>query len=121
MGESFVKTSGHEESVYGCLWAERKLKEVEANEAGQYREQAEQALKRKRYGADTVARKCYEQGKLPPAHVHARAKRWAVKLFLAHYQHVAYESHYGTPPPKPYVISVLGHAHEIRVPGWPID
>ena len=120
MAESFVKTSGHEESFYGRLWAERKIKEVEANEAGRFGEQAELALKRKRYGADTIARKWYEQGKLPPAHIHARSERWIAKLFLAHYQHVAYESHYGTLPPKPYVISILGHAHEIRVPGWPI-
>jgi hypothetical protein len=52
---------------------------------------------------------------LPPAHVHARSKRWVVKLFLAHWHHVAYELHYGTEPPKPYAITQLHHAHEARV------
>ncbi len=51
---------------------------------------------------------------LPPAHIHARAKRWAVKLFLAHYHHMAYRIEYGCEPPKPYVIEHLGHVHEIK-------
>lgn len=52
----------------------------------------------------------------PPAH--SRAKRWAVKLFLAHYHHVAWSLATGTPPPKPYVISVLGHADFIAPPNF---
>ena len=51
---------------------------------------------------------------LPPAHIHARAKRWAVKLFLAHYHHTAYRIEFGCEPPKPYVIEYLGHVHEIK-------
>ena len=56
---------------------------------------------------------------LPPAHLHARAKRWAVKLFLAHWHGVAYMEKTGHQPPKPYVISHLHHAHEIVCPNWP--
>jgi hypothetical protein len=56
---------------------------------------------------------------LPPAHIHARAKRWAVKLFLAHYFTVAYRDHFGTMPPRPYVFEHLGHVHELPVPNWP--
>jgi hypothetical protein len=55
---------------------------------------------------------------LPPAHIHARAKRVAVKLFLAHFHWVSYESHFGELPPKPYVIEHQGHAHFIAPPHW---
>jgi hypothetical protein len=51
---------------------------------------------------------------LPPGHIDARARRWAVKLFLAHYHHMAYRIEYGCEPPKPYVIEHLGHVHEIK-------
>ncbi len=57
---------------------------------------------------------------LPPAHIHARAKRYAVKLFLSHYQAVAYECQYGTPPPKPYILSQGNHAHYLAPPNWPM-
>jgi hypothetical protein len=59
---------------------------------------------------------------LPPAHIHSRAKRWAVKIVLAHYQAVAYRDHFGTDAPKPYILTREGgHAHEILVPNWPFD
>jgi len=58
-------------------------------------------------------------GKLPPAHIHARAKRWAVKIFLAHWHHVAYMIEYKKAPPKPYSLEHLGHVHMIEVPNWP--
>jgi hypothetical protein len=58
---------------------------------------------------------------LPPARIQLRSQRYAVKLFLAHWHAVAYRYRYGMPPPKPYVITHLGHAHEITVPNspWP--
>lgn len=46
---------------------------------------------------------------LPPGHLHARAKRYAVKLFLSHYHDVAYRLEFKVPPPKPYPIAHLGH------------
>ena len=59
----------------------------------------------KKIGKDTDAIKSYRVGKLPPAHIHARAKRYAVKLFLAHFHETGYRLHYGTEPPAPYPIS----------------
>lgn len=53
---------------------------------------------------------------LPPAQIHARAKRWAVKLFLAHFHAVYYQHHFGVAPPLPYPIAHLGHAHAIPAP-----
>lgn len=114
IGESFLKLYNHEDCFYGHIYAERKLQEVEKNERGEFKEQAARALERKKYRKETEAYKAYIQGKLPPAHLNARAKRYAVKLFLAHYHGEAYQLHYGTAPPKPYAIAILGHAHEIK-------
>lgn len=114
VGQSFMKFSNHEECRYGRIYRERKAIEVERNEAGQFAEQAALALTRKRYGVETGARKAYEAGRLPPAHIDARARRYAVKLFLAHWHEVAFVAHYGEKPPLPYPISHLGHAHVIN-------
>ena len=54
------------------------------------------------------------KGMLPPAHIHAMAKRWAVKIFLAHYHGKAFELRYGEKPPLPYPVAHLGHAHVIE-------
>jgi hypothetical protein len=120
IGESFVKVSGHEADVYGKIYLLRKAQEVERNEAGQFADQAARKLENFRIGKDTKARPIYESGLLPPGHLHARAKRYAVKLFLAHWHHVAYMVRYGEAPPKPYVISQLGHAHYLAPPNWPM-
>lgn len=120
IGESFVKVSNNKNDFYGHVYAERKLLETERNEAGLYAEQATLILQNRKFGADTIARSWYEQGKLPPAHIHARAKRYAVKLFLAHWQHVAFESHYNTAPPRPYIIEHGGHTDFIAPPNWPM-
>lgn len=121
IGESFVKVQGSDSDVYGKVYAVRKAYEQERNERGDYADQAASTLERKRIGKDTEAYKAYSIGKLPPAHIHARAKRYAVKLFLAHWHHVAYEVEFGEPPPKPYVIEHLGHVHYIAPPNWPMQ
>jgi len=112
-GQSFMKNQHRETDVYGRHYRARKAYEQAKNEAGDYADQARAALANKRYGAETEARKWYEQGKLPPGHIDARARRWTVKLFLSHYHDVAYERHYGTPPPLPYPIAHLGHVDRI--------
>jgi hypothetical protein len=120
IGESFVRVSGRENDIYGKIWRSRKEQESARNEAGEFADQAAAALASKKWRADTQARAEYEAGRLPKARIHARAKRYATKLFLAHLHHVMYEDHYGTPPPKPYVIQHLGHAHFIEPPNWPL-
>lgn len=115
-GESFVKVSGRDDAFYGHCYAERKAQEIARNERGEFAGQAKAVLEAKKYRSDTKARKSYENGKLPDAHIHARAKRYAVKLFLAHYHEVAYRAEYGDEPPAPYPIAILGHAHRIPVP-----
>jgi len=120
IGESFVKVSNNENDFYGKVYKARKEQEIAKNEAGDFAEQAKAALAAKRFGADTAARGHYEAGRLPPARIHLRAERYAVKMFLSGFHHVAYETHYGEPPPKPYIISHGGHAHYIGPPNWPM-
>jgi len=55
---------------------------------------------------------------LSPGHIHSRAKRYAVKLFLSHWHWVAYEITNGTLPPKPFVIEHLGHVDLLKPPNW---
>lgn len=174
VGESFSKQSANPDCYYGALWMERREMEIQRNEAGEFVQQAEDALKAKKYGRDTSAFKWYsgrvtqraameyrlavvaerarvksineqyrqvgdtkrevervitpdlvEVGEglpmLPPAHIHARAKRWVVKLFLSHWHQVAYEVHYGVKPPAPYAIEHLGHVHLMEPPNWPME
>ena len=116
-GESFVKNANREGCYYGQVYQTRKAFEVANNEAGKLADQAAAALKAKTYRKDTDAYKAYIQGKLPPAHVHARARRYAVKLFLAHFHHVLHVKHFGVEPPLPYPIAELGHAHYLKPPG----
>ncbi len=120
IGESFVKVANHTHGYYGHLYANRKQYETTANEQGKFAGQARQKLERFRIGAETDARKWYEQGKLPPAHIHARARRWAVKLFLAHYHHVAWTLATGAPPAKPYAISIQGREGYVLPPNFPM-
>jgi hypothetical protein len=119
IGESFVKVSTNENDIYGKVYVARKQQEIIKNEALEFKSQAEHALATKNFSADTEAKKHYLTGKLPPAHIHARAKRYAVKLFLSHLHHVMYELHFNEPPPKPYVIDHMGHTHFLAPPNWP--
>ena len=74
------------------------------------------ALNSFKIGKDTDAYGYYTQGKLPPAHIHARAKRYAVKMFLSHLQTVMWFEKYGELPVKPFVIEHMGHVHYVPIP-----
>lgn len=120
IGESFVKVSGHADDVYGKLYLQRKALEQERNADGAFADQAREKLDRFKIDKKTDAYAAYSTGKLPPGHLHARAKRWAVKLFLAHWHHVAYETRFGIAPPKPYILTQGNHAHYLAPPNWPM-
>jgi hypothetical protein len=110
LGESFVKTKGHENGVFGHLYDRRKAYEIENNERGMYAEQSRIILTEKRIGKDTEAYKHYSVGRLPPGHIHARARRYAVKMFMSEL-HAFWRRHEGLDVPLPYPIAILGHAH----------
>lgn len=116
IGESFVKFSGHKNDFYGKLYLERKAIEKERNDQGLFENQAKTQLEKFNFGKSTDAYKHYIKGKLPPAHIHARARRWVVLLFLSHWHEVAYKEHYGREAPEPYAIGILKHGHRINPP-----
>lgn len=53
---------------------------------------------------------------LPPAHIQARAQRFAVKMFLSHFHAIGFFLATGAAPPKPWVIEHGGHVHLIDPP-----
>lgn len=120
IGESFVKQSNRPADIYGKVYQEWKLEYIRRNEAGMYAGQAAEILQKKSFSRDTVAKSYYERGLLPPDHVHSRAKRKATVLFLSHWWEVAYNYHFGGPPPfKPWVIDLGGHKDYIPPPNFP--
>lgn len=115
IGESFIKVQNRENDYYGAYYAKRKQREIARNEAGEFAEQAAAVLAARRISKDTDAYAAYSSGKLPPAHIHARARRYAVKLFLAHLWET-WRTMEGLPVPLPYPIAIKGHAHKIEPP-----
>jgi hypothetical protein len=114
IGESFVKVSGYDDAFFGKIYQQRKAWEAQKNAELAYKDQALSRIEGPRaVGKTTEAYKFYSKGMLPPGHLHARAKRYAVKLFLSKWHEMAYREHYKTEPPKPYAIAILGHAHQI--------
>lgn len=120
IGDSFMKHRNSEKDVYGKVYAERKALEIQRNEAGEFKDQAATSLKEKKI-KDKKLRECYEAGRLPDGRIELRARRYATKLFLSHFHHVAYVLHHGEDPPKPYVLDHLNHAHFISPPNWPME
>lgn len=143
IGDSFVKLSGRADSFYSRIYRERKIYERQRNLAGELADQATADLARKKYGKVTdqyawyaggcSPEKAHEQlalGKTPtaaackdpngrpmlsPAHIDARARRYAVKLFLSHLFE-CWRTELGLPYQRPYVIEHGGHAHYIAPP-----
>jgi hypothetical protein len=109
IGQSFMKFSNHPACYYGHLYRERKAFEMQRSEGGLMAEYA--ATRVDKVGKTTEAYKAYTAGKLPPGQIDGRARRYAVKRFLADLQTAWWWQAYGVLPPKPYVISILGHAH----------
>jgi hypothetical protein len=117
IGDSFVKFCNHPDGFYGQLYQEQKKLDVIKNERGIFAPQAAEILKTKRFKDETGAKAAYEAGRLPLGHLHMRALRWTIKLFLSHYQEAAFVAHYGELPPFPYpLVHLNGHSHYIPAP-----
>lgn len=119
VGESFVKVSGKENAFYGKVYKQWKEKYTELNENLAFAETSKNILDTKKFSKTTEAFGHYSEGKLPPAHIHARAKRKAVQLFINHWFMVAYQEFHKTPAPVPYVFDHLNHIDYIGVPNNP--
>tara|TARA_R110000824_G_scaffold128972_1_gene290085 strand:- start:946 stop:1860 length:915 start_codon:yes stop_codon:yes gene_type:complete len=143
IGESFVKTQSKESDFYGKLFVKKKAELWEKNLKGEFAD----AAAAKSVGKSTQAYKWYngqvsaawargilKAGKnwpvsaktvktrgtpmLPPAHIHSRARRWVVKMFLSHLFEVMYISHHGEEPPIPYILTQANHNKRVYPPGY---
>jgi hypothetical protein len=161
IGDSFRKLSsgekGRKPSPYGLLYRERKQREVERNDNGDFAEAALEVLTRKKIGKErdaywwysgewtrnpkfnpalaAMVEKIKAEGgatddealeialdklkpelkpKLPPAHIDARAMRYAVKIFISHLHDAMYKRILKKNPPLPYPIAHLNHVHMIE-------
>jgi hypothetical protein len=117
LGDSFIKHKGAEACYYGHLYDSQKTTLIRRNEAGEFAETAKQILAEKQFRRDTKAKTAYEEGKLPDAHITARARRYAVKRFLSHYWVAAYRLHYGVEPPEGlWIVEYGGHPATAIIP-----
>jgi hypothetical protein len=117
-GQSFMKFSNNETCTYGALYKQRKVYEITRNDSGGNAATAAKILTEKNFGKGTEAYKHLTDGHLPPAQIDARARRWAVKMFLSHLQTVWWWDKNNAPPPVPYVIGIMGHIDYIAPPNW---
>lgn len=120
IGHSFLLCKNKPDSLYGRILKERMEYENAKNLAGDYADQANEILKNKNIGKNTVAYNYYSKGQLPPAHITARCMRFATKLFISHLFEAAYYNKYGKMCPNPYVIEHGGHSDYIG-PEVPYD
>jgi Transposase IS116/IS110/IS902 family len=116
IGQSFMKFSGDEKCVYGAVYREHKAKYVARNDGGEYAARAAELLTEKKWSKDTDAWKHLTGGKLPPAQIDARARRYAVKLFLSHLHCVWWFIEHKELPAAPYAIAHRDHTHFIDMP-----
>ena len=124
LGESFIKNKFRDQDYYGKLYEQRKQVEVERNESGANKELAARHVEEKRYTKKTEAWKHISDGQLPPAQLHARARRYMVKIFLSHLHHVMYEDYFGKQPPVPFAFTEKcegDHRHFIAIPNYPYE
>lgn len=113
IGISFRYNQNRDGCVYGQEYAKRLEFEKERNERGDNAARAAKILTEKNFSKNTEAYKAYSNGKLPPAHINAQARRYAVKLFLSHMHFVWRFIETGQVAPKPYAIGHMDHTHFI--------
>ena len=111
LGECVKRTYNAADSFYGKLYRSRKELIVKRNEEGY---NAERAKTFKTQSAEV--RKTLAEGKLPAGNLDRQACNYAAKIFLSHLHAVMYWDKYCRAAPKPFAISIMGHAHEIKVP-----
>ena len=115
VGQSFIYQKNRPQSVYGKLLKERLDYEIKNNENGVYADYAAKMLDTYNFGKETEAYKAYAQGKLPPAHINARAIRWVEKILVSHLFEEMYRVEYNAIPPRYYALEHLqGHHDEIQ-------
>jgi hypothetical protein len=146
VGESFIKQKGREGFNYGQIIQARKDNEWARNVRGHYAETA--ISKAPIFDENTLAFKWYSgqfSGKtheivnginiivgipattknpgipmLPPAHIHSRARRYGVKMFLSHFAQVRWEMETGTPMDPLWILGQANHRDYLPPPEWEV-
>lgn len=114
IGQSFMKVSGNEKSVYGALYKERKELEESKNSHGAYGDQIANALISKKWDKNKDTYKSYTEGKLTASHITARSTRMATRVFLTHFFEAMYIYRYHEAPPAIFPIAHMGHEDYIE-------
>jgi hypothetical protein len=141
-GQSFMKFSNDDKCYYGKIYRDKKRIEWERNLDGKLSDQVKEVAKSTDAWAwyngcydpaeikplldagmlqpDKLAKIKHEAGRcvkmLPPAHIDARARRYAVKIFLYDLFAAWYRTAGRGTPPKPWIIEHGGHAHLVVPP-----
>jgi hypothetical protein len=102
IGQSFMKFSGRDDCYYGHKYRRSKARYAEKNAAGDYAAQAAERLETQHISKSTDLYSHLACGRLPPAQIDARARRFAVKYFLSHAHLVMYWHHHHELPRMPY-------------------
>ena len=116
IGQSFFMNCHNSKSLYGSIYAERKIYETTKNMNLDYKDQAAQALAKKNYGKDTTAYAEYSQGRLPKQHIDMRARRYAVTKFVSHLFEEMYRVHNNEPAPIYYILAQRPDEHKDVLP-----
>lgn len=111
LGECFKRTSGVKDAFYSQFYKTRKDMLVQRNDAGEFAERAKVFFTK---SADV--KKTLATGKLPAGNLDRQACNQAAKMFLSHLHAVMYWNYYKEAPPKPFMIAIKGHAHEVKIP-----
>lgn len=120
IGDSFIKQSNRG-SLYGEIYRNRRALEERKNINGDYAERAREALEAKSYSKSTESYKAYIQGKLPDAHIIARSRRYACRIFISHLFEAMYmDYHHKKVPYEIYPIDHMEHTDYIP-PEVPFD
>lgn len=114
LGQCLMKQSNDPDCFYGKLYRQRKAFEIKRNEEGCNAERAKTF--KVSVGATKGVKDKLAEGKLPDFNIDARARRYAVKIFLSHLHAVWHWHEYKKHAPTPYVIQFGGHVHTIEVP-----
>ena len=120
IGKSFIWVQNRG-SLYGNFFAERKALETEKNNNGDYADQAAHILATKKFNNETIAKEKYMEGKLPDAHIIARAMRRAEKIFISHlfeemYRVAHKDDPNGNIPPRYYTLVHSDGEHNDDIP-----
>jgi hypothetical protein len=114
VGDQFVKLGDRKDAFYAVFYRNRKAQEIARNERGDRAQLARQTLEAK---PNHAQRKTYAEGKLPDGRIDLMARRATVKMFLSHLHELWWRmDHGGDMPPRPFSISIQGHAHYVAPP-----